>query len=461
MSLTDDFCDEFDSKIHEVSPSDAELMRAAIGHDEHKVFFFNVESVIYLMQSTGMLRNSKFNYINNTDAHNATIPLLQALEAADLLPFPGEKEKVKRAYERVAKLDTPENQAQYEQGLRAVEDEVTGVVSKKFIDLIRHGIFAPLAAMAAVPVINAMEAAKAKIQDNHKEKMAAGNGNNPPKTPEQQAAENKEGITKKELTKKELKTITTVLKQANLKEEGKYVIVTLPNPVPAQSGIGPLDSFVKLTLERVSPDQAMKVGTTIVKYGGYFLRVGRLAKLALAAYGVSSSLEGAEWLKNLARAREAADQHNRQVGAKAFERTKSQSKQVRTGTNSATPPNPHWDPDDKDNGWSENKDGKWHHPNAKDIKGVHNRPNVRNSKLKEAMDELYRTKDQRPGGTAGELRREFFSGRDTSGHLQKANERITNLQRIIKEEKLSKLDRDAAARVINDLRNTINLVKGK
>jgi hypothetical protein len=116
-------------------------------------------------------------------------------------------------------------------------------------------------------------------------------------------------------------------------------------------------------------------------------------------------------------------------------------------------PNNDWEPEE--HGWTKNKDEKWHHPDAKNIKGIHNRPNVQNTRLSKQLDELYRPTDKRPGGTAGELRREVQYNLKKE-HLVKAQERVNNLQRIVKEESLSRSDRKVAERIISDLRDAIN-----
>jgi filamentous hemagglutinin len=113
----------------------------------------------------------------------------------------------------------------------------------------------------------------------------------------------------------------------------------------------------------------------------------------------------------------------------------------------------------RDQGWTKNKDGNWHHENANDIEGVHNRPNVGNSRLSKQLDEIYRPTNKGPGGTAGELRREVEQGLNKQ-HLTKAEERITNLNRIIKEESLSRDDRKTTERIISDLRDAINKARG-
>jgi hypothetical protein len=66
-----------------------------------------------------------------------------------------------------------------------------------------------------------------------------------------------------------------------------------------------------------------------------------------------------------------------------------------------------------------------------------------------------------PGGPAEMLRIEVAEGRSLT-HLEKCSTRITNLQRILQDsnQNISRLDREAAERVIRDLREAIKLTKG-
>ena len=49
------------------------------------------------------------------------------------------------------------------------------------------------------------------------------------------------------------------------------------------------------------------------------------------------------------------------------------------------------DPNDLE-GWTKNKDGRWHHPYTKEFKGIPNKPNVQNTKLQKALKDIYRKK---------------------------------------------------------------------
>ena len=91
------------------------------------------------------------------------------------------------------------------------------------------------------------------------------------------------------------------------------------------------------------------------------------------------------------------------------------------------------------------KSGKWE------------RPNVQDDDLKDAMDNLWRPEDQRPGGTIGELLREIANGDRPPRHLDKAQNRLAQLRRRVmdRDNPLSQLDRAAAERVIGDLRDAI------
>ena len=93
--------------------------------------------------------------------------------------------------------------------------------------------------------------------------------------------------------------------------------------------------------------------------------------------------------------------------------------------------------------------------------GKWNRPNVKDSILKDVMDNLWRPQDKRPGGTIGELLREKASGGPLV-HLEKAKGRLAQLIKRVQDflNPLSKSDRAGAERVISDLKEAIRTVQG-
>jgi RHS repeat-associated protein len=94
--------------------------------------------------------------------------------------------------------------------------------------------------------------------------------------------------------------------------------------------------------------------------------------------------------------------------------------------------------------------------------GKWNRPNVQDSTLKDVMDNLWRPPDKRPGGTLAELLREKAAGGPLI-HLEKAKGRLTQLIKRVNDHSnpLSKADRAAAERVINDLKDAIRIAEGR
>ncbi|MCL2853730.1 MAG: hypothetical protein FWE20_12015 [Defluviitaleaceae bacterium] len=84
--------------------------------------------------------------------------------------------------------------------------------------------------------------------------------------------------------------------------------------------------------------------------------------------------------------------------------------------------------------------------------------NVENRNLKNTIRELYRG-DARigDGGTASAVRHELATGELVGGksHLSKARQRITNLERIIQNENLSKGDLEIAQQLLDDLINAV------
>ena len=83
---------------------------------------------------------------------------------------------------------------------------------------------------------------------------------------------------------------------------------------------------------------------------------------------------------------------------------------------------------------------------------------VQNDKLKNAINEIYR-----PGATVGDggladaVRHELSTGELVGGksHIQKATERVTNLENIIKNQPLNQSDLDIATKLLNDLKNAL------
>lgn len=83
---------------------------------------------------------------------------------------------------------------------------------------------------------------------------------------------------------------------------------------------------------------------------------------------------------------------------------------------------------------------------------------VQNQKLKNAVDQIYR-----PGATTGDggladaVKHELATGEQVGGrsHIQKALERIQNLENIIKKENLNQKDLEIATEMLNDLKNAL------
>jgi RHS repeat-associated protein len=96
------------------------------------------------------------------------------------------------------------------------------------------------------------------------------------------------------------------------------------------------------------------------------------------------------------------------------------------------------------------------------LSGKLNRPNVTDPDLIEAMDNLWRRQDLRPGGTIGELLREAQAGGELV-HLEKAKGRLAQLTNRVNDfsAPLSRSDRAAAERVINDLKDAIRAAEGR
>ena len=81
--------------------------------------------------------------------------------------------------------------------------------------------------------------------------------------------------------------------------------------------------------------------------------------------------------------------------------------------------------------------------------------------LKNAIDQIYRPNSQiGDGGLADAVRYELKTGKLVGGksHIQKANERIKNLENIIRKENLNEKDLKIAKDILNDINMAL---KGK
>mgnify|MGYP001764784160 CR=1 FL=1 len=85
-------------------------------------------------------------------------------------------------------------------------------------------------------------------------------------------------------------------------------------------------------------------------------------------------------------------------------------------------------------------------------------PTAENAALKDAIANLFRSGDEIPGGTAGALRYEILTGSRIGGksHLQKAAQRLAQVRKILKREKLTDTDRATAQAIADDLQDAIN-----
>jgi hypothetical protein len=93
---------------------------------------------------------------------------------------------------------------------------------------------------------------------------------------------------------------------------------------------------------------------------------------------------------------------------------------------------------------------------------VKSRPSSLNENLQNVYNELWRDLDSIPGGTAGILLHEFRNDLELT-HLQKARERIANLNKCLNEDtkkKLTLTDRSTAFKVRTDLINALAEVEG-
>jgi len=86
------------------------------------------------------------------------------------------------------------------------------------------------------------------------------------------------------------------------------------------------------------------------------------------------------------------------------------------------------------------------------------RLNVKNQKLRNTINQLFKPEDKYPDGTAGSIRRELKSGNQVGNksHLQKGKERIRNLENIIQNENLNDEDLRIAKHLLRQLEDVFN-----
>lgn len=89
-------------------------------------------------------------------------------------------------------------------------------------------------------------------------------------------------------------------------------------------------------------------------------------------------------------------------------------------------------------------------------------PSAKDLELQRLIDQLFKPRDRLPGGTAGAVRHETTTGQllSRSGHAKKAEERINQLNRILKRSDLDSADRATAEALRADLRNALDAAGG-
>ena len=85
------------------------------------------------------------------------------------------------------------------------------------------------------------------------------------------------------------------------------------------------------------------------------------------------------------------------------------------------------------------------------------KPSAKDPQLKNTIDRLFRESDQLRGGTAGAVRSEAQTGLATGRkfHAIKAQENISNLQKILRRTNLDPVDRATAEALLSDLQNAL------
>jgi hypothetical protein len=84
-------------------------------------------------------------------------------------------------------------------------------------------------------------------------------------------------------------------------------------------------------------------------------------------------------------------------------------------------------------------------------------PKAANARLQQTIKALFQSSDKLLGGTAGAVSAELQLGIRVGGrtHIMKAQERIRNLRRILRQEPLSNADRATANQLLRDLQSAL------
>ncbi|MBI5624485.1 MAG: hypothetical protein HY924_11965 [Elusimicrobia bacterium] len=85
------------------------------------------------------------------------------------------------------------------------------------------------------------------------------------------------------------------------------------------------------------------------------------------------------------------------------------------------------------------------------------KPSAKDPQLQRAIDRLFQETDRLPGGTAGAVRNEARTGLPTGNkfHAMKAQQNITNLEKILRRTNLDPVDRATAEALVADLKNAL------
>lgn len=85
------------------------------------------------------------------------------------------------------------------------------------------------------------------------------------------------------------------------------------------------------------------------------------------------------------------------------------------------------------------------------------KPSAKDPQLQRAIDRLFQETDRLPGGTAGAVRNEARTGLPTGNkfHTMKAQQNITNLEKILRRTNLDPVDRATAEALVADLKSAL------
>jgi hypothetical protein len=80
---------------------------------------------------------------------------------------------------------------------------------------------------------------------------------------------------------------------------------------------------------------------------------------------------------------------------------------------------------------------------------------IENKRLRNMVRQLFREQDKRPGGTAGEIRRNARAGVEDPGHVTKAQANTRALEKVLRDRSAKPFEKDIARALMKDLHSAL------